>query len=151
MPYTHHPDPVRDAQFYQGVTARRAFAWCVDVVLLTLFVTLAIPVVGIATLGLGFTMVPLVALGLSILYRGWSLSHWGATPGMRLFGIEMRDIAGRRPPAAVAYWHSAIFVGLSLSVIGWLISSIMILSSARGQGLPDLILGTVVINRPADF
>ncbi|MEM9268159.1 MAG: RDD family protein [Pseudomonadota bacterium] len=151
MPYSHLPDPVRDTQFYQGVTLRRVFAWVIDSLLLAVFVAVSLPILGLATLGIGFLFAPAVAISLAILYRGWSLQAWGATPGMRLFGIEMRDISGRKPPTATAFWHAALFVGVSLTVIGWLIWCLMILGSARGQSLGDLLLGTVVINRPADF
>jgi len=68
---------------------------------------------------------------------------------MRMMSIEFRNADATRFDLATAFWHT---VGYSVS---WsifplqLISVVLMLTSARGQGLTDHILGTAALNRTA--
>lgn len=146
------PDPVLDAQFYDGVPARRFAAFCIDAAIVVAL-WLAVLVVGLfftlVTLGAG---APLLALALSatdFLYRWMTLAEGSATLGMRLAGIQLRDAAGRRLDPVTAFLHvGGFYVSLfflPLLVVGW----VLMAASPHRRLLHDTVLGTVAINRPA--
>jgi uncharacterized RDD family membrane protein YckC len=75
------------------------------------------------------------------------LSGHSATWGMRLFNVAFLDRYGQRFDAATAFVHT---LGYSLSmafVIPQILSVALMLVSRRGQGLTDMVLGSVAINR----
>ncbi len=155
MTYVNHmsaPDPVLDAQFYDGVPTRRFAAFCIDAAI-ALALWLAVLIVGLfftlITLGAG---APLLAFALSatdFIYRWMTLANRSATIGMSLTGIEIRDAAGRRLDPVTAFLHVAGFyltlVFLPLMVVGW----VLMAASPHRRLLHDMALGTVAINRPA--
>jgi hypothetical protein len=68
---------------------------------------------------------------------------------MRLAAIEMRTHRGERFDLATAAVHTVIYsVAFSL-VQQQVISIVLMLTTARRQGLPDLALGTAALNRAA--
>lgn len=146
MTFTHLPDPELDAQFYDGVTAKRLVAWVIDVCIVFGLVLAAI----MLTFGLIAFIFPLMVLALNIGYRAWAIHKWSATLGMRAVGIELRNAAGDKLDTAQAIGHTVIFVFAFATVIGALVNMVMMLVTDRGQGLSDMILGTTAINRPAD-
>jgi len=144
------PDPQRDRQFYEGVPARRLAAWFVDlVVILAVGVPIAL-VFGLATLGFGFALFPLVVASVGFVYRGLTIAGGSATWGMRFMGIELRRWDGSRFDAATAFLHTAIYTLASAVVVLQIASMGMMLATRYGQGLPDIVLRTTAINRPAD-
>jgi uncharacterized RDD family membrane protein YckC len=144
------PDPEHDRQFYEGVPARRLVAWFIDLaIVLAVGVPVAV-VFGLMTLGFGFALFPIVVGGIGFLYRTATIAGGSATWGMRVTGIEFRRGDGSRFDLATAFLHTAIYaVALSVIVLQ-LISCIAILATRYRQSLPDIILGTTAINRPAD-
>lgn len=149
---TATPDPHLDAQFYDGVPARRLVAFCIDaavVLVLWLVVLLLGAVLTVVTLGIGAPLAVLAASATDFLYRWLLLAEGSATLGMRLTGIEIRNAAGGRLDPVTAFLHVGGFyvslIFLPLLVIGW----IMMAASPHRRLLHDAILGTVVINRPA--
>lgn len=139
------PDPDRHAEFYAGVAFKRAIAWIVD----TLFVTAIVFVVTLVTAFTALFILPLVWLAVGFLYRWVTISGNSATWGMRLMSIEFLDRYGKRFDAATAFAHT---LGYSLSmafVIPQLVSVALMVMSRRGQGLTDMVLGSVAINRAA--
>lgn len=144
------PDPERDRQFYEGVQPRRLAAWVVDVlIVLAVGVPLAI-LFGLATLGFGFALFPLLVMGVGFLYRTATIAGGSATWGMRLMGIELRRADGSRLDFATALMHTAIYTVAFSVVLLQMASIVGMLATRYGQGLPDLILRTAMINRPAD-
>ena len=142
-PMTALPDPDRHAEFYSGVAFKRGLAWIVD----TLFVTLIVALVALVTALTALLILPLVWLAVGFLYRWVTLSGNSATWGMRLFNIEFLDRYGQRFDAATAFVHT---LGYSLSmafVLPQLLSVALMIISRRGQGLTDMVLGSVAINR----
>jgi len=136
------PDPALEPAFYEGVLVKRALAWVVDVVLL------AVLTVVLATLTLvGLFFMPLIYMVLSFLYRT-ALLQGGGTLGMRLFGIEIRGPSGHRLRGGEAAIHTLIYLVSMSFVLPMILSWGAMVSTARGQGLPDLVVGSTAINRP---
>jgi hypothetical protein len=137
------PDPDRHAEFYSGVAFKRGIAWVVD----TIFVSLLVFLVTLVTALTALFILPLVWLAVGFLYRWVTISGNSATWGMRLMSIEFLDRYGQRFDAATAFVHT---LGYSLSmafVIPQLISVALMMVSRRGQGLTDMVIGSVAINR----
>ncbi len=144
--YTWHlPDPETQAEFYQDVDTKRLVAFGIDTV-----VTLVITLFVVLLSGfLGFLVFPMLWIGVNFIYRYLQISAKSATWGMRIMAIELRDSSGHLLDGQTAALHTAGFC-LSLSVpFIQVISIIMMANDARGQGLCDQFLGTVMINRRA--
>lgn len=138
------PDPDRHAAFYAGVVPKRALAWLVDAAL-TALLTAAIVLLTVFV-GL-FFLIPLY-LVVNFAYRAAALSAWSATPGMALFGLELRAADGGRLSPALAILHTGTFLVTAAFVLPHLASMALMLTTPRGQGIPDFALGTAAINRP---
>jgi uncharacterized RDD family membrane protein YckC len=138
------PDPVIDQQFYSGVPFKRLLAWFVDTIIIIL--------VGMAcvliSFGLGAFFFPFLLFAVNIGYRIFTLSRNSATLGMVLAGIEIRNSRGDKLSPAEAAWHTGIYTVVALSFFALIISMVMMLVNARGQGIQDYFLGTTAINRP---
>ncbi len=139
---THLPDPDRQHEFYDGVTIKRGIAWCIDtLVILAIALPLALLTI------IGWFMVPLFVAVVGFLYRWFTLAGGSATWGMRMMAIEFRDMEGRRLDGGQALLHTA---GTTLSFMIPLIqvvSVVLMFLGERGQGLTDMVLGTVALNR----
>lgn len=142
------PDPDHAPQFYDGVPMRRFFAWIMDLaVILLMGVPLAL-IFGMATLGFGFALFPLIVAGFGFFYRVATITQGSATWGMRFAGIELRRGDGTRFDFTTALLHTAIYTVAFSVVVLQVISCLTILFSRYRQGLNDLVLGTTAINRP---
>ncbi|CUH10844.1 RDD family protein [Jannaschia seosinensis] len=138
------PDPVEQPEFYNGVVTKRAFAWLIDMALITMFTIVA----GILTLTIAWFMWPITFLVLGLLYRLATLSSGSATWGMRLMGIELRDHRGARFDGLSAALHVGGYYAAMTFVLPQIASIAAMLISPRRQGLPDLVIGSAAINRP---
>jgi len=139
------PDPDRHAEFYADVPLKRGIAWLVDMLLIGLLTAVVVPFTGF----LALLFIGGLFLVVNFLYRWVTLARGSATPGMRLVAIELRDVQGQDLGTTLAFAHT---LGYSLSmafVFPQLISVALMLLSNRKQGLTDLVLGTVAINRAA--
>ncbi|AHD09148.1 MULTISPECIES: RDD family protein [Phaeobacter] len=137
------PDPDYQADFYQFVASKRLFAWLIDSVLITLLASVAV----VFTAFTGLFIWPLLYLVIGFIYRAVTIAAGSATWGMVIAGIELRDLSGRKLDGQGALLHTA---GYSISMafpVLQVISILMMLMSARGQGLTDAVLGTVMLNR----
>ncbi|WP_136442700.1 RDD family protein [Pacificoceanicola onchidii] len=143
--YTHLPDPERQAAFYEGVAIKRGFAWVIDFVIVTI---LMVPIL-IFTVGLAaFIFAPLFAI-VSFLYRVATIGGGSATWGMRMMAIEFRDARGQRFDLSQAFLHTLGYT-ISLAVFPLqLISIAMMLFTERGQGLTDMVMNSVALNKRA--
>ena len=139
------PDPHYQAEFYSGVVPKRLIAWVVDSIII---VGLSLATV-LLTAFVGLLIWPLLYLVIGFLYRTVTIAYGSATWGMRFAGLELRDLSGRRLDAGQAALHTAGY-SLSLAIpVLQVVSVIMMLTTARGQGLSDALLGTVMLNRRA--
>jgi uncharacterized RDD family membrane protein YckC len=144
------PDPDRMPGFYARVPSRRLVAWVVDMaIIIAIGVPLALAF-GLATLGFGLLLFPLVMLGTSLAYRTLTLAGGSATWGMRFVGIELRRHDGLRLDGTTAFLHTLLYTVCFAAFPLQILSMIGMISTRYGQGLPDLVLRTAMINRPAD-
>lgn len=139
------PDPEIKPDFYRDVTTKRLLAWFVDTAIIIVLCLIALPF----TAFLAVLIFPILYLVIGFVYRALALSTFSATLGMRLFAVEIRTLRGDRLRSSEAILHT---LGYTLSVSMVLVQIISIglmLGSARGQSLTDMVLGTVALNRAA--
>ena len=137
------PSPDHQPEFYEGILAKRFFAWCIDSVLILLLCLILLPFTGFVGL---FFLLPMMAV-VGFIYRAATLSSSSATWGMRFTGMELRDANDRRLDGVTALLHTA---GYSVSIAVaplQVISVILMCISERHQGLTDALLGTIALNR----
>lgn len=138
------PDPRTQPQYYQGVTLSRGLAWLFDMVLVAIFCAVLLPF----TAFLGLFFFPVMMLVVGFFYRWTTLAGGSATFGMRFFGIQLRERDGGRLSSGTALLHTLGYsISLAIAPLQ-LISVALMLITPRNQGLSDLALGTVAINRP---
>jgi uncharacterized RDD family membrane protein YckC len=152
MPATDHlvsTDPLMDSRLYSGVRTQRIFGFLVDVVVLAVLTFLAGVVVfflGILTLGVGWMLYLILWPAVALIYTAFTLGGPNsATPGMRMFGLEMRMLDGSRMTPVLAALHAVLFYA-SISLLTPLVLLVALISD-RKRLLHDIILGTVVVNR----
>jgi uncharacterized RDD family membrane protein YckC len=138
------PDPDHDHVFYDGVPAKRLFAWLVDVVIVVAITF----VLGLLTLSVLWWLWPVTFFAVNFLYRAGTIASGSATWGMRLMNIELRGATGARLSTGEAMVHTLAYLVATGFVILQLISILMMGFGARHQGLHDLLIGSVAINRP---
>ena len=94
------PDPLAEPDLFDGVLPRRVTAYVLDLVLilgLWVALSMAFGVAGILTFG---ALTPLGLIVLAVLpvgYHTFFIGRDGATPGMRVFDLEVRSWTGRPP------------------------------------------------------
>jgi uncharacterized RDD family membrane protein YckC len=138
------PDPDYDHAFYDGVPAKRLFAWVVDVLLVTILTFL----LGLVTFSALWWIWPLTFIAANFLYRAGTIAAGSATLGMRLMNLELRGPTGARLTGGEAVLHTLGYMVATGFVIVQVISVVMMAFGARHQGLHDLIIGSAAINRP---
>ena len=141
----HLPDPENQPQFYDSVPAKRLVAWCVDMILIVALCLLIVPFTAFA----GLFFFPLLLAIVGFIYRVVTLSMGSATWGMRFAAIELRTADGARFDGSMALLHTAGYTLSFAFPLLQIVSVILMLTGPRGQGLTDLALGTVALNRRA--
>jgi len=143
--YPNLPDPMVQPEFYDSVTIKRGLAWVIDAALI---LALVIPIV-VMTLFVALWFLPLLFFVVGFIYRVATITGRSATWGMRIMSIEFRDSRGEHFDFSQAFMHTLGYT-VSMSVFPLqLISIAMMFLTERGQGLTDMLLGTVAINRRA--
>ena len=140
----YQPDPVLNADFYSGVTAKRAIAWAIDTAMILFLLILALPFTGF----LGIFVWPLLWLVVSFAYRTLTLAGGSSTWGMRIMSIEFRAHDGQAFGFGEAFVHTLIYTVSMGFVVPQVVSVLLMALSQRGQSLGDMLLGSVAINRP---
>lgn len=139
------PDPEFRPEFYADTPLKRLIAWGIDSILIAILTALVVPFTGFT----GLFFLPFLYMSVGFVYRWVTLARWSATPGMAFMAIEFRRLNGGHLDGGSAFLHT---LGYSLSIgifLMQLASVGLMLTTARGQGLTDLILGTVAMNRAA--
>jgi uncharacterized RDD family membrane protein YckC len=147
IPLTTHrlPDPTRHAAFYDNVPTKRALAWVIDAGIAGVIVAMIVPF----TAFIALFFLPAMFLMVSFFYRWVTIAAGSATLGMRIMGITLLDRDGHALNSATAFGHTLIYTICMAMVVVQVVSIVMMLSGGRGQSLGDMVLGTVMINRPA--
>ncbi len=140
------PDPVQDAEFYDGVPLKRALAWVVDAVLIVILSVIG----GFMTLGIAFLFAGFLFMSTSFIYRVGFIAAKSATPGMMLMGIEFRNLDGQRFEFKEALIHTGIYTLVMMTFFGHLISIISMATTERGRAIQDFVLGSTAINKPLE-
>lgn len=138
------PDPMTQPGFYDGVLLKRVFAWIVDVIAITAICL----VIGVLGFFVPLFFWPVLFLTVSLLYRIITISGRSATWGMRLVGIEFRNVRGHRFDGGEAALHTVLYLVSMAMFLPQLISWGSMILTARGQGLHDLLMGSAAINSP---
>jgi len=131
-----------DPRLYDGVTIKRGIAWVFDLALIALLSALVLPFTAFT----GIFFFPFLMLVVGFIYRWLTLTGGSSTWGMRMVGIRFRDNRAAPLGSGLALAHTAGYT-VSIAVFPLqLISIILMLVTARGQGLSDHLLGTEAIN-----
>ncbi len=139
------PDPQYHPEFYADIAPKRLMAWVIDLGLILGLTLIALPF----TAFIGLFFLPFLYAVLSFAYRVMTLSGRSATLGMRVMSIELRNAQGERLDLGTAVLHTTgYFLSCAMALVQ-LGSVVLMLTSERGQGLTDMVLGTVMVNRRA--
>lgn len=138
------PDPQFNPDFYRDVTSKRFFAWIIDVIIISI---LTVVLSTITIVGLFF--IPLIFVVVDFFYRALTISSGSATLGMRMMSIELRTYDGERLTSGLAAMHTLLYMASFGIFLAQLASVFFMITSPRGQGLVDRLLGVVAINRAA--
>ena len=143
MSMDHGPDQyeIRPHR-YAGVPLKRGIAWVFDIVLIAFLCALILPFTAFT----GVFFFPFLMLVVGFVYRWFTIAGGSSTWGMRMMGISLRDHHGAPLSSGLALAHT---FGYTISVAIaplQLISIVLMLVTARGQGLTDHLLGTTAIN-----
>ena len=141
------PDPDTAPEFYSDVPMNRLFAWIVDCVLIFVSSILVVPLTAFT----GIFFFALLYITVALAYRIVTLARYSATPGMQLTASEMRRSDGSRFDAPTAALHTMLYVFFTTVFVLQAASVVLMLVSARGQGLHDMLLGTTALNKSRSF
>lgn len=141
------PDPDRQPDFYDGVPLRRFIAWVVDNLVILALCLILVVITAFVGLVIWFLLVAVVGF----IYRVATLAGGSATWGMRFAGIELRAADGSRFDGNLALWHTAGYTISFMFPFLQVISVVLMLTSPRGQGLTDMVLGSVALRRRSGF
>lgn len=145
MTRTPLPDPTYDAAYYDGVLPKRLFAWMIDAAL----IVAAMLILSVLTAGIFFLLwIPVHAV-LAFFYRWSTLKARSATIGMRVMNIELRGPSGAHLTSGEAGLHTVSYLVSATFFVIQVISIAMMIARPFNRGLPDEIVGSVMINRSA--
>src|SRR3954449_1373398 len=149
-------DPWLHPELYRGVLTRRVFAFLIDLAVLSIPVILAVVFIfffGLITLSLGWWLYGLLGPACVI----WAVVYYGASlggPHSATLGMRVMDLQLRTSYGAPGYF----VLGAAHAVLFWVLCSFFTplillvgLFNGRRRLLHDMILGTVVINKSAQF
>lgn len=143
------PSPAAQPQLYTGLLPRRCFAYLIDVIAIAVLgfcLGFALTIMGILTLGL-LTPLAVVVMALwPVVYHSLFLALRGATPGMRLLGLEARSWDGQ-PIAPLQAVIVTILFYVSVGLTAWLILLVALFND-RGRALHDILANTLIVKRP---
>lgn len=142
------PTPSSAPSLYGSVVLRRSIAYLVDVVVIAvlgLCLAFALSLVGILSFGLLSPLAVIVMALWPLAYHSTFIARQGATPGMRLFGLELRDWSGKAVEPAQAVLVVLLFY-VSVSLTAWLVLIVVLLND-RSRALHDILANTMVVRR----
>lgn len=146
---THAYDPVTEPQLFTGVIRKRSVAFIIDAVIIValwILASVAVFILGILTLGLGWLLYgavfAIVGLGYNAVTIGGAHS---ATIGQRMMGLTVPMWFGGKATPLIAAFHALLFW---FSVVIFFPILLWAFFDARKRCLHDILAGVLVINRP---
>lgn len=138
--------PVFGIERFEGVLSRRIVAFILDCILIGL---LTIPFLVLsfflAVLTFGLLVIPIGGVLTFFYFTLFTGGAKSATPGMRLMGIELRDLGGGRPDLLQAGARTLVFMA-SNTVLPVIICAVA-LFDLRRRTIHDMLTSTVVVRR----
>jgi uncharacterized RDD family membrane protein YckC len=138
--------PVFGIERFEGVLSRRILAFILDCILIGL---LTIPFLVLsfflAVLTFGLLVIPIGGVLTFFYFTLFTGGAKSATPGMRLMGIELRDLGGGRPDLLQAGARTLVFMA-SNTVLPVIICAVA-LFDLRRRTIHDMLTSTVVVRR----
>jgi uncharacterized RDD family membrane protein YckC len=134
----------------EGVLTRRCVAWCLDMMLISVLMSVLWFVLftfGIVTLGLGLPLLGVLP-AVPFLYHFGFLASSGATPGQSVCGLVVRNNNDLEPASGGQALVFTLAYYLTLAVSGGLLF-LCAFFTIRRRTLHDLLSGTVVIRSRA--
>ena len=144
-PISFFASPDLPAAAFAGVRTRRILAFGLDFVLVSVVAMLLFSGLFVVTLGLAAFLLPPLWPFVAFFYNGFSVSgRHMATPGMRLFDLEIRAVDGTPVGFVVAGIHAALLYA------SWLFPPIFLASlvTPDKRCLHDIFAGVIVVRRP---
>ena len=142
------PAPSSAPRLYGGLVLRRSLAYLVDVLIIAvlgLCLGFVLSLIGILSFGLLSPLAVVVMALWPLAYHSFFIATRGATPGMALFGLELRDWGGGRVEALQAVLVVLAFY-VTVSLTAWFVL-IVILLNDRSRALHDILAGTVMVRQ----
>jgi uncharacterized RDD family membrane protein YckC len=128
-----------------GVRTRRVFAFCVDIIVVSLLSFFLWFALGLVTLGLAWFVLPPMFPLVAFFYSGFSVSGRNmGTPGMRLFDLEVRMAEnGARAPFINAAAQALLFY------VSWCFPPVFLVTlfDAEKRFLHDILAQVVFVRR----
>ena len=138
--------PALPPEALAGVRTRRVIALCFDAIFIGVLSVLIFLLLGLATFGFAWFILPPILPIVAFFYNGFTISSSAmGTWGMRMMDLEVRTVEGYRPSfllaalQAIGYW-------LTLYVFAPLL--LWSLFSTDKRCLHDIFSGLVVVRRP---
>ena len=133
----------------EGVLGRRGMAYLVDFVIVLIFtglLSIVIGILGLITFGLGwslFAVLPFTAVLYSAVTVGGSAQ---ATPGMRMAGLRVVDVASGGPVGMVtAAVHALLFYVAAGTFVLWVLDLLVGFARADRRLGHDLLVGITLV------
>lgn len=143
------PDPASAPELFDGLLTRRATAYLVDVVLMSVIVfaiTLVGAILGFFTFGLAWVSLVFAVPAAIILYYAATLgSPRRATVGMQMMDIVLTPTRGQPLDGWMAVLHALVF-WITIWIC-WPVTLLFALFTPRRQMIHDLIMGTLMVRR----
>ena len=130
---------------FSGVRTRRVMAFSFDFVLVSIVALMLYVGLFVATFGAAALLLPPLWPFVAFFYNGLTVSgSRGATPGMRLFDLEMRAVDGSRVSFLMAAVHGVLLY------LSWMFPPVFLASllTPDKRCLHDMFAGIVVVRRP---
>ena len=137
--------PVLPGAAFAGVRSRRIAAFAVDVTLVSVLALVLSTVLFFVTFGLSVLVLPSLWPLVAFFYNGSTVSGPRmATPGMRLFDLQLRALDGGRPSFVAAAIHGVMLY------LSWLFLPVFLVSLVLPDKrcLHDVLAGLIAVRRP---
>ncbi len=137
--------PVLPTAAFSGVRTRRVAAFAVDFTVVSVLAVVLSTLLFFVTFGLSILVLPSLWPIVAFFYNGYSVSGRGmATPGMRLFDLQLRTLDGGRPTFLAAAIHGVMLY------LSWLFLPVFLVSLVvrDKRCFHDMLAGLIAVRRP---